>query len=619
MSGIVGVLRKDGAPVDRTLLSALVHSLAYRGPDARDAWSSGAAGLGHAMLRTTPESAAERQPASLEGRYWITADARIDCRAELESKLAAAGHKAGHTAPDSDLILRAYAAWGEACVQHLRGDFAFAIWDARESVLFCARDHFGIKPFYYADHLDAFFFSNTLGCLRLAPEISEELNDSAVADFLLFGTNYDLGSTAFSDIRRLPPGHFLVVSADRVRMERYWSPPVDGRIRYRHEDEYVEHFQVLLQSAVADRLRTDRAGILLSGGIDSSSVAATAREISARAGGSTELRAYTVTHESLLPDRDGEHAREVAEFLGIPIRCLPMDELQLFDRWADPELTWPEPVEDPFFAGLFDQSQAIAQDCRVALTGEGIDNLLHFEMVPYVRYLARNREWRHLIRDGARYLRVRSPVWPGLRRRARALVGRDPGASEFPRWIAPDLRKRLRLEERWREKQLVQASPAHPVVPEAHASLLLPQWPQLFELENAGVTQQRVEVRYPFLDLRIVNYVLALPPFPWAYEKTLLRQAMLGHLPEKVRLRKKTPLAGDPLGLKLSRPDAEWVDEPRWTKEVERYVNLSVVPRLSGEQRAARPSIDIRAHCLNFWLQSSRGVRYNLSAEVRNG
>ena len=149
--------------------------------------------------------------------------------------------------------------------------------------------------------------------------------------------------------------------------------------------------------------------------------------------------------------------------------------------------------------------------------------------------------------------------------------------------------------------------------------MLLPQWSQRFELENAGVTGHPVEVRYPFLDLRIVNYVLALPPFPWTFEKTLLRQAMLGHLPEKTRLRKKTPLAGDPLVVKLRQPDAVWLDQVRWQQETNRYVDRAVLPRLSEETNSERVRVDVRAICLNFWLQSARGVRYNLSAEVLNG
>jgi len=147
LSGIVGIFHRDGVPIDRALLQSLVELLAYRGPDARESWMESSIGLGHTLLRTTLESFSERQPASLEGRYWITADARLDGRPELLAELDRSGSDIGQSIPDSELILRAYAKWGSACVEHLRGDFSFAIWDARNRQLFCARDQFGIKPF----------------------------------------------------------------------------------------------------------------------------------------------------------------------------------------------------------------------------------------------------------------------------------------------------------------------------------------------------------------------------------------------------------------------------------------------------------------------------------------
>src|SRR5690348_12800641 len=349
------MFRRDGAPIDRALLQSLTDFVGYVGPDAKQTWAEGPIGFGHTLLRTTWESAGECQPANLEQRFWITADVRLDCRAELEGKLNAAGQRVRRAAPDSELILAAYAAWGEACIQELRGDFAFAIWDARKKNLFCARDHFGLKPFYYCDLGDLFLFSNTLQCLRLHPAVSDELNDAAVGDFLLFGLNYDQATTTFRDVRRLPRAHILSVCAQGLRAERYWFPPIDGRIRYRRPDEYIEHFRLLMQAAVADRVRDSRVGILLSGGLDSSSIAATARDLSGNHR-SVELRAYTISYESLLPDRDPENARYIAGLLGIPIRCLPMHGLPLFDRWDDPKLSWPEPVDDPFFAALFDQT-----------------------------------------------------------------------------------------------------------------------------------------------------------------------------------------------------------------------------------------------------------------------
>ena len=369
------------------------------------------------MLRTTRESQIEQQPASLDGKLWITADARIDCREELEKKLALQGYSAaGRSVTDSGLILRAYAAWGAECVQHLRGDFAFAIWDARKKLLFCARDHFGVKPFYYSELGELFLFSNTLDCLRQHPGVSDELNDAAIGDFLLFGLNCDAATTTFRDIRRLPAAHAMTVSSDGLRIQRYWSAPTTGRIRYQRAEDYVEHFQILLQAAVTDRMRVDRAGILLSGGLDSATVATTVRELAAGPGGTTDLRAYTVVYESLIPDQDGRYAREVADFLNIPHQTIPIDRLQPFERWDEPGIRSPEPVDDPFFAGLFDQFRTIAADCRVVLSGEGADNLMHFEMWPFARALMRERQWASLFRESSRYLSLR----PSIRSRAKA-------------------------------------------------------------------------------------------------------------------------------------------------------------------------------------------------------
>jgi asparagine synthase (glutamine-hydrolysing) len=615
----VGIFHRDGAPAERALVEALTRYLSYRGPDAREVWAIGPVALGHASLRTTRESLNERQPASLDGRLWITADARLDCRAELEVKLEAAGRRCRRPSPDSELILQAYAAWGIECVRHLQGDFSFAIWDALKKTLFCARDHFGIKPFYYAASGDMFLFSNTLNCVRLHPDISEELNEAAIADFLLFGLNCDTATTSFRDVRRLPPAHLLVVSREGLQIERYWVAPTDGRIRYRRTDDYIEHFQVLLQAAVEDRLRADRVGILLSGGLDSAAVAASARELSTKPAGTADLRAYTVTYESLIPEQDGEHARGIAEFLHIPIRCLAVDGLRLFERWDDPELGWPEPVEDPLLAGLFDQFRMIAADCRVVLDGEGSDNLMHFEMWPYARDMSRNREWNRLFSEVPRYLRLRPFSWPGFRRRLKGVFGKDSRAPVVPPWIEPDFARRMNLEARWREWNELPTPAKHPILPKAHASLALPHWQHLFELQNAGVTHCPVEVRYPFLDLRIVNYLLALPPFPWFFEKTLLREAMIGRLPESVRVRPKTPLGGDPVQAQLQKQGSEWLNKVEWNAEMHHYINRSALGSLTGEPDSDQVDVNIRPHCLNFWLQSARRVRYNLRAEARNG
>ena len=223
MSGIAGVFHLDGRPVDRALIEAMTDSIAFRGPDGQQVWTGGCVAFGHSLLKTTFEAETESQPASMDGQVWITADARIDGRDDLARELGLP--PAALSRPDCELIIHAYARWGEACVEHLLGDFAFAIWDARARKLFCARDHFGIKPFYYAHLGSAFAFSNTLNCVREHPTVSDELNEQAIADFLVFDYNHEIATTTFADIRRLPPAHTLVVTSGGVVVRRYWSLP----------------------------------------------------------------------------------------------------------------------------------------------------------------------------------------------------------------------------------------------------------------------------------------------------------------------------------------------------------------------------------------------------------
>jgi asparagine synthase (glutamine-hydrolysing) len=611
---------RSGAPVDRALLQALTHFISYAGPDTRETYSNGPAGLGHTLLRTTRESLLERMPAGLDGQLWITADARIDCRDELRRAIEKAERNPRPAGTDSELILHAYAVWGEECVRHLRGDFAFAIWDARRKTFFCARDHFGIKPFYYAEIGSVFIFSNVLNCVRAHPETSETLNDAAIGDFLLFGLNCDLSTTTFRDIQRLPPAHCLSVSAEGVRILRYWSAPTSGSIRYRRADEYVEHFQNLIQSAVADRLRVDRCGILLSGGLDSGAIAATAQELSGSPLGARDLRAYTIINKLLISDRDGAYAQQVADYLHIPIQFLEMSKLEPFERWDDSESISPEPVGDPLFAGLSDEFKMIAADCRVVLCGEGPDNLMYFEMLPFAKQLLRKRDLSGLVRELSGYFRVRSSIWPGIRRRIKGILGKDLKPSLFPSWLDAEFSHRLNLVERWKEWSELPAFRPHPVLPKAHASLQIPQWTNTFEQESPGASRYPVEVRYPFLDLRIVNFLLALPPFPFFFEKKLLRDTMIGRLPEGIRLRPKTPLAGDPLSqsLKKNVSTAERWNRVHWSRDIGRYVNRSALVPFQHSLDPEQTAVNVRPFCLNFWLRSARPVLYKLHAEVRN-
>lgn len=631
MSGIVGIFERGGAPVDTQSLTTLLASLKNLGPDTQNIWTQGSIGLGHALLRT---GAASESSSLTYRQLHITADVHLDSRSQLRAEIAASDCSVPPDATDAQLLLRAYAAWGPDCVQHLRGDFAFAIWDSQAHTLFCARDHFGIKPFYYALFDSVFLFSNALNTLRLDPRVSAQLNDSAVADFLLFGLNCDNSTTTFRDIQRLPPAHSLLVSRDAVKLHRYWEVPTAGRIRYARAEDYVENFLAVWNPAVADRLDASPTGILLSGGLDSAAVAATAntikreRESAASPSGPLDLRAYTVAHGHLETDRDPANAARLAASLQIPQQNIYMDDVRLFEQFDGPQPIAPEPVDDPQFAGLFLSFQKIAEDCRVIFSGEGADNLMYFQMWPYAADLRRNAQWRLLFIELAKYAWRRPFPWRGLRARLHGLFGQGQFAAQpFPKWIAADFAQRLDLRARWQAgSPRLKPQHRHPIHPAGHASMYLPQWTSLFEMESPSVTKCAVEVRYPFLDLRVVEYLLAIPPFPWFFQKALLRQAMAGRVLDSVRLRPKSPFLGDPVLLQLQRfgPGAETGGETAATAsavaqarrlprsdEADLYINRSLLSPLHGKMTSEQVDQMARPVCFNFWLRSLRKVGYN--------
>ncbi len=597
----MGIFHRDGAPLEGERLRNMTDSLAYRGPDGSGIWLGSNIGLGHTLLTTARKSRSELHPVQLES-MWITADVRLDSKTELLKELEAAGRRFNEPPSDSELLLHAYAEWGPECVEHLRGDFGFGIWDSKAKTLFCARDHFGIKPFYYAALGGVFLFSNTINCLRRHPAVTSKLNEATIGDFLLFGSNYDNTTTTFQDIQRLPPAHTMLVSRDSLHMKRYWRPPTQERIRYSRSADYVDNFNELLRAAVIDRLPVDSAGIFLSGGLDSGAVAAVASAFCRSHGGLPDLRSYTLGYDYLIRDGEGFYATKLADYLGIPNNYLALDDIELFEKWDDLEYRFPEPVENPLSAGLFEQFRRVAVHSRVALSGEGADNLMYFQMWPYIKDLRRNQEWSRLAGETAWFLWIRPLPWLGITRRVQSIFRRMGGFSGFPSWLDRDFVKRAGLEARWKECTgfAIPLAEQHPSRTKAHASMLFPQWTSFFESEDPGITHYPVEVRYPFLDLRLVHYLLAIPAFPWMYKKRLLRESMIGRLPEELRLRAKTPLPLDPVATKIKLRGKEWMVNQQLSERIREFVEPTKLGVFYDTIEVER----FRAYCLGMWLKA---------------
>src|SRR5512135_141251 len=488
MSGFVGILNLDGAPVDRALLERMTRYLAFRGPDAQEVWCQGSVGLGHALLQIASGTKPEKQPTQLDGRLWIVADARIDARAELIGKLKAESEAAGAlslSTPDAELILHAYDTWGEACVEHLIGDFSFAIWDARETRLFCARDQFGVKPFFYAHLGSVVIFSNTLDCLRQHPAVSNRLNDLAIADFLLFDMNRDPGASSFADIHRLPPAHILACEQGEISIRRYWELSVTTPVQYPRDVEYVERFRELLDTAVADRLRAESAGVLMSGGLDSPTVAASAHRILNRNGDVSRMCAYTMVFDSLIPHEERHYAKLVADALKIPIEYLAGDHLKIFGGADQAEYHSPEPIHRAWPDSTQEQLRQVTARSRVALTGYGGDPALCGRISVHFRQLIEKKQFGRALADASRFLTVEGRLSRlYLRTRWRILFASKSQLPVYPGWLNEDLEKRLGMRDRW-ESLSRAVAPRAAVRPEAQDAMADSMWPNLFEICDA--------------------------------------------------------------------------------------------------------------------------------------
>ena len=510
MSGIVGIVNLDGAPIDRDLLWRMTGAMSFRGPETQKVWVEGNVGLGGSDT-------------------WIAADARIDGFADTDLT-------------DVERIVRAYETWGEECVEHLIGDFAFAIWDKRKRRLFCARDHFGVKPFFYSRVGNSFIFSNTLNVLRIDRRVSDELNETVVNDYLEQGLNQDLGTTIFRDIQRLPGGHSLTIADDSLTTRRYWTPAIKKEIRFRDPQSYVERFNELLTAATRDRLRTNRVSISMSGGLDSTSLAVIAHDLLPQTSGRAAVQAVTVVYDNLIPDEERHYSTLAASSLEIPIRHVRGDDYTLFEERRAGDLDQPEPFLLSPFAGQFNDSlRLMAAHANVALTGYDGDALM-------------NESHRSLIK---------------------------------------------RLVKPFKSADNTRHRPA------AFRALQSKVWAPLFEGYDPGSTRLPLEVRHPFIDVRLVDYLLSIPVNPWCTNKHILRRAMKDRLPDAVVVRPKTPLASDPALQLTRRASVRWLDSFEITPQLERFVNLSHRRSLAEENTPNAVWARLRLFAFNHWLAHS--------------
>jgi asparagine synthase (glutamine-hydrolysing) len=377
MCGICGAFYfHSQRTVERETLEAMNRQIVHRGPDDEGFYLSGNVGLAMRRLSIIDLHTGHQPIVNEDESIWIVYNGEIYNHQELRKLLEQKGHRY-RTQSDTETILHLYEEYGRSCVRHLRGMFAFAIWDAKRRVLFAARDRLGIKPFYYLHNGEFLLFASEIKALLAHPRVRAEFNRSALPEYLAFG--YLAGSeTMFAGVRKLPPGHTLEVDeSGHVDLQPYWDVPQGGESDHQPRSYYVQTYRDLLEQAVGSHLMSDvPLGVFLSGGVDSSLVAALMTKVR-----KDPIETFSVGYDeeaySELP-----YARAVAAHLHSrhhEVRVTRQDFFRVL-----PDLIWheDEPLAWPGSVPLYFVARLAREHVKVVLTGEGSDETLG----GYMRY-----------------------------------------------------------------------------------------------------------------------------------------------------------------------------------------------------------------------------------------
>ncbi|MDI6723996.1 MAG: lasso peptide isopeptide bond-forming cyclase [Methanobacterium sp.] len=396
MSAITGIFYRDGRKVDPELIKKMNDRLSHRGPDGSDTWCEGSVALGHQMLWTTPESLHEKLPFEESGLV-ITADARIDNRKELSKELDIEDKE---DVSDSYFILKSYEKWGEKCPEHLLGDFAFAIWDKNKEKLFCARDHMGVKPFYYYLDDEMFVFGTEIKALFCVQGVPNQVNDLKVA-FHLMTVITDKKFTFYDGIYSLTAANSLIINPDSDKKKNYWELNFDSKIFMESDDEYIKAFQKIFTDAIKCRMRSAYPlGFELSGGLDSSSVVCMAKKILTENDyGFTRINTFSMVFDDFPQVDERDYIKEVLNIGNINNNFTSGDKINPFENFETILWHQDQPFFTPNIAILWDMYKKMEKNkIRVLLGGSGGDEIVSHGN-NYIRELALSLQLKKLMRE----------------------------------------------------------------------------------------------------------------------------------------------------------------------------------------------------------------------------
>ena len=614
MCGICGIAlsSRSGAEVQRSTIERMRDVMVHRGPDGAGTFVSGRIGLGHRRLSIVDPKAGQQPMASDDNAIQIVYNGEVYNHPDIQRRLEAEGHRY-HTHCDTESVLKLYEQFGAQTPVHLRGMFAFAIWDRAKETLFLARDRFGVKPLYYAVTPDgSLYFGSEIKAILASGAIAAAFDETSLPEFLSSHSTFGIG-TMYTGIRRLEAGHTLTWRDGTITITRYWdlSFAHEGEDQ-RDEAQIVAEFDALFREAVRMRLMADvPLGAFLSGGIDSAAITAVMSELIVE-----PVRTFSVA----FAEREANelsYARLVAERFGTEHREVIVSPAEFWE--ALPQMIWQEdePIAHPSSIPLYFVSRLAAEHVKVVLTGEGSDEVLG----GYNRY----RATMYNMRFGAVYERMLGEAGRvSVRHAIESLPARSRVRQKMSRTfltLPADVTSlymdnfavfsRARLEQLWSPEardRLGGLSPyatAERYYASSDAGTMLNKLlyvdtktylHELLMKQDQMSMAASIESRVPFLDHTLVEFCARMPEHMKVRGMTtkyVLRKAMANVLPAEILSRRKMGFPV-PVGAWLRGPYRHVLDEfvtgPRALARGlfdANALRLLVAGHVSGEQHHA--------------------------------
>lgn len=594
MCGIAGIINPHGTPADPGLLRSMIARLRHRGPDESEVYAREHIGLAHARLSIIDLTSGRQPMHNDTGTISIVFNGEIFNYLELRKTLIDKGYRF-RTQSDTEVILHLYEDKGEACVDDLNGQWAFAIWDAKKQSLFLSRDRLGIAPLFYTEVDGAFIFASEIKAIFADARVARRVDLNGLNQLFTFWVNLP-PRTFFENIRELPPGHSLVVRGGERRLTRYW------RLRYaegekiptpKDENDYAERLLDLLVDATRIRLRADvPVGGYLSGGLDSSVIAAIVRNYT-----ETPLTTFSVTFSE--PEFDeSAHQREVARALATEHREVPCSYQDIGRVF--PKVIWhaEKPILRTAPGPLFILSGLVRDSgYKVVLTGEGSDEIFGgydiFKEAKIRGFWSRRPESKLrplLLKRLYPYLPNLQAQSPDYLKAFFHIADSDRSSrlfSHLPRWeltsklkmfFSHEVAARLAADNPYAdlEAELPKEYDGWDAFNRAQyleAQYLLPGYLLSSQADRVAMAHS-VEGRYPFLDHRVVEFANALPPrlkMKALKEKYILKRAAGGIVPETIRRRPKQPYRAPEARSFFDKGAQEYVEEALAPERVRRH------------------------------------------------